>query len=497
MRDGPRRALVTGGSSGIGRCVAETLARDGCDVGIFYLGDAEEGRPVTQAIEAQGRRAWQREGDVSDAAQARDAVNAFADELGGLEILVNSAGIIRDRVIWKMSDEEWQQVIDVDLTGVFNCARAAAAIMRSNGGGSIVSISSVIGLRGRFGQTNYAAAKAGVIGLTKSLAHELARARVTASGIDAGRGPRAAHRRDPAGSCRPRRGRCRARRVPVQRPGAVHHRRGHPRGRRPPHLRGSTAMGDYEFCEVSVGEGIAEITLNHPPLNVLNNPMMAELNAILDAVLPGEDLAAVVFRASGKAFCAGVDVGDHTADKVAPMIELFHGIFRKLASTDALTIAALNGAALGGGCELACFCDIVLASERAKLGQPEVQVGVFPPVAACILPLQIGVRKAVELNAVGATVKADEALRIGLVSHVYAAAEFDDRVEAYLNDIRKLSRPVVRMAKKATVLVARRAILAHLEQAEHLYLEELMKLSDAHEGIAAFIEKRAPAWSHA
>jgi cyclohexa-1,5-dienecarbonyl-CoA hydratase len=204
-----------------------------------------------------------------------------------------------------------------------------------------------------------------------------------------------------------------------------------------------------------------------------------------------------VFRAAGKAFCAGVDVGDHTADKVRDMIELFHGIFRKLAATDALTIAAVNGAALGGGCELACFCDIVLAADRAKLGQPEVQVGVFPPVAACTLPLQIGVRKAVELNAIGATIGADEAHRIGLVSHVYPAGEFDQHVGAYLDDIRKLSRPVVRLAKKATVLVARPSILAHLERVEQLYLDELMALSDAHEGIAAFIEKRAPAWSHA
>jgi 3-oxoacyl-[acyl-carrier protein] reductase len=175
MRDGPRRALVTGGSSGIGRCIAETLARDGCDVGIFYLGPPAEGRPVAETIERHGRRAWLRTGDVSDSAQVRAAFDGFVEEFGGLDILVNSAGIIRDRVIWKMTDEQWQQVIDVDLTGVFNCARAAATIMRANGAGSIVSISSVIGLRGRFGQTNYAAAKAGVIGLTQSLARELAR----------------------------------------------------------------------------------------------------------------------------------------------------------------------------------------------------------------------------------------------------------------------------------------------------------------------------------
>jgi cyclohexa-1,5-dienecarbonyl-CoA hydratase len=255
-------------------------------------------------------------------------------------------------------------------------------------------------------------------------------------------------------------------------------------------------MGEYQFHEVAVNGGIAEITLNHPPLNVLNNPMMAELNEILAQGIDEKALVAIVFAAKNKAFCAGVDVGDHTADKVGAMIENFHGIFRKLAATDALTIAAVNGAALGGGCELACFCDIVLASDRAKLGQPEVQVGVFPPVAACTLPQQIGVRKAVELNALGATIKADEAHRLGLASHVYPAGEFDERVQAYLDDIRKLSRPVVRLAKKATTAVTRPSILAHLERAEQLYLDDLMALKDAHEGIAAFIEKRAPAWSH-
>jgi cyclohexa-1,5-dienecarbonyl-CoA hydratase len=255
-------------------------------------------------------------------------------------------------------------------------------------------------------------------------------------------------------------------------------------------------MSDYEFLAVDVAEGVATVTLNRPPLNVLNIPMMVELNAALEAAFADGDLAAVVLRARGKAFCAGVDVADHTADKVGEMIAQFHGIFRKLAATDALTIAVVNGAALGGGCELATFCDIVLASERAKFGQPEVQVGVLPPVAACVLPHQIGIRNAVELNAVGMTITAGEAQRIGLVSRVYSDDEFDARVEQYVEQLRKLSRPVVRMAKRATVEVARQQFLRRLEQIEHLYLDELMKLSDSHEGITAFLEKRAPHWTH-
>ncbi|HUU94625.1 MAG TPA: enoyl-CoA hydratase/isomerase family protein [Phycisphaerae bacterium] len=256
-------------------------------------------------------------------------------------------------------------------------------------------------------------------------------------------------------------------------------------------------MSSYEFLQADVAEGIATVTLNRPPVNVMHIPMMAELNTLLEITLADTNLAAVVLRANGKAFSAGVDVSDHTPHKVADMIREFHGIFRKLAATDALTIAVVNGAALGGGCELATFCDIVLASERAKFGQPEVQVGVLPPVAACILPLKIGISKALELNTIGMTVEAREAQRIGLVNHVYPADEFDQRVEGYLNDIRKLSRPVVRMAKRATAMVTRGQVLTHLEQVERLYLDELMKLSDAHEGITAFMEKRQPSWKHA
>ena len=107
-------------------------------------------------------------------------------------------------------------------------------------------------------------------------------------------------------------------------------------------------MSAYEFFELEVSEGIAAVTMNRPPLNVLHIPMMAEFNNLLEAVLGEANLAAIVLRARGKVFCAGVDVSDHTADKVGQMIEQFHGIFRKLASTDALTIAVVNGAALGG-----------------------------------------------------------------------------------------------------------------------------------------------------
>ena len=256
-------------------------------------------------------------------------------------------------------------------------------------------------------------------------------------------------------------------------------------------------MSDYKFLEFGVEDGIATVTLDRPPLNVLHASMMAELNAALDTAVADRNLAAIVLRARGKAFCVGVDVADHTPDKVGEMIRQFHGVFRTLASTDALTIAVVDGAALGGGCELACFCDVVLASEHATFGQPEVHVGVFPPVAACTMPVQIGIRKAIELTALGETIDALEAFRIGLVSHVYSTDRFENEVQAYMAKIGALSRPVVRLAKRATSLVTREQVLAHLERVEKLYLDELMQLADAHEGVAAFLEKRRPVLVHA
>ena len=166
------RALVTGGSSGIGLGIVNMLTADGYNVGVLDV-----------QLDAS-QQAWGRVVDVSDSAQVNAAIAEFAED--GLDVLVNNAGIVRDNVSWKMTDEEWQQVIDVNLTGAFNCCRASIPFMRSANKGSIVNIASINGLRGKFGQTNYSAAKAGVIGLTKALAKETARFNVTVNAIAPG-----------------------------------------------------------------------------------------------------------------------------------------------------------------------------------------------------------------------------------------------------------------------------------------------------------------------
>jgi len=165
------RALVTGGCSGIGLGIVNMLTADGYDVGVLD-------------VQFDASEVWGRAIDVSNSEQVNAAIAEFGEE--GLDVLVNNAGIVRDNVSWKMSDEEWQQVIDVNLTGVFNCCRATIPFMRNANKGSIVNIASINGLRGKFGQTNYSAAKAGVIGLTKALAKETAKFNVTVNAIAPG-----------------------------------------------------------------------------------------------------------------------------------------------------------------------------------------------------------------------------------------------------------------------------------------------------------------------
>ena len=178
-------ALVTGGSRGIGRAIALRLAAEGADLAICARNVVAAGE-VAVAIEALGRRCFVRQADVADAQQAAELVAATMAELGGLDVLVNNAGVTRDNLLMRMKDEDWDEVLSVNLKGAFNCVRAAVRPMLKARGGRIISIASVVGLLGNAGQANYAASKAGLIGLTKSLARELASRAITVNAVAPG-----------------------------------------------------------------------------------------------------------------------------------------------------------------------------------------------------------------------------------------------------------------------------------------------------------------------
>jgi len=168
-----RSTLVTGAGRGIGAAIARELARQGSDVALVDLGSYDEAAVVAAELRARGRKAIALRADVSDFIAAEDAVAAAVEALGHLDGLVCNAGITRDAVSWKMTEAAWDAVLDVNLKGCFAFCRAAAPGFRAQKRGRIVTIASINGMRGKFGQSNYAASKAGVIGLTKALAREL------------------------------------------------------------------------------------------------------------------------------------------------------------------------------------------------------------------------------------------------------------------------------------------------------------------------------------
>jgi cyclohexa-1,5-dienecarbonyl-CoA hydratase len=248
------------------------------------------------------------------------------------------------------------------------------------------------------------------------------------------------------------------------------------------------------FVQYVADADVARITLDRPPLNVLHMPMIDALNDALDCATVHPNLKAVVLAATGKAFSAGVAVEDHLGARARPMLDAFHGVFRRLRALECVTIAAVQGAALGGGAELATFCDVVIAADNATLGQPEIKVGVFPPIAALHYPLRVGYARALRLILSGEILSATDAAAIGLVDRVVPAQKLADAIDAEVARYRSLSAIVLRLAKRAVRDPLRVDFSEDLATLEELYHDELMTTADAEEGLRAFVEKRKPVW---
>jgi cyclohexa-1,5-dienecarbonyl-CoA hydratase len=241
----------------------------------------------------------------------------------------------------------------------------------------------------------------------------------------------------------------------------------------------------------------AFLTINRPPVNILNIAAMAEMNEAIFSLQNNTDVKVLVITSSGeKAFSAGVDVSDHTGDKAEEMIQVFHSIFRNLLALDQVTVAACKGLTLGGGCEVAIFCDLILAADNLKIGQPEIKLSVIPPIALLILPRLVGQKRAADLLLSGKIIGAQEAERIGLVNKVVPLDTFDKELDNFLQPFSELSLVGIKFSKKGISLGLETNFLQGLEEIEKMYLEELMSSQDAHEGLKAFLEKRTPAWKN-
>lgn len=179
-------ALVTGGGRGIGQAIALELARGGADVAVAVSRDVAAAEAVAEEIRGLGRKALARQCDVASTEQAEQLVTAVVEELGRIDILVNNAGITRDGLLMRMSEEDWDAVLDVNLKGTFNCTRAAIKRMVRQRSGRVINVTSIMGITGNPGQANYAASKAGMIGFTKSIAREVGSRGITCNAVAPG-----------------------------------------------------------------------------------------------------------------------------------------------------------------------------------------------------------------------------------------------------------------------------------------------------------------------
>jgi len=254
---------------------------------------------------------------------------------------------------------------------------------------------------------------------------------------------------------------------------------------------------NYEFIVFEVKENKAVLTINRPPMNILNIATMEEMNDALRTISHNKDVKVLIVTSTGeKAFSAGVDVSEHTEDKVERMLHVFHDIFRNLVKLDQVTVAATKGFTLGGGCEVAIFCDLIFAADNLKIGQPEIQLSAIPPVALLIMPRLLGLKKASELLLSGKIIDASEAEQIGLVNRVVPLDSFDSELETFIHPFTELSLIGLKYSKKGIQLGLKENFLEGLEKIEKMYLEELMASEDAHEGLKAFMEKRKPVWKN-
>lgn len=247
---------------------------------------------------------------------------------------------------------------------------------------------------------------------------------------------------------------------------------------------------------VDVDDGVATITIDRPPLNVLTIALLERLELILRDLQAEPELRLIVLRGAGRAFSAGVDVGEHIGASLQPMLDAFDHASRMLVEADIPTMAVVQGSALGGACELVALCDLVIAAEEARFGTPEITLGVTPPVGAAVFPSLVGRPRANALVLTGAPISGRDAAAWGLIWRAVPADRLEEEANAVIETFRGRSAASLRLAKRTIALSSRPALLAAISAAHAEQRRALPSVADSEEGLRAFLEKRPPRWRH-
>lgn len=250
--------------------------------------------------------------------------------------------------------------------------------------------------------------------------------------------------------------------------------------------------------EYTHDKSVARITLDDGKGNILDKIMMSELNELLSSFQKVEELKLITVEGAGKHFSFGASVEEHTKENASAMLKEFHKIFYSITDLSVPMLAKISGQCLGGGLELALACNLLFADKSARLGQPEILLGVFPPPASLMLPEKIGNAPAEELLITGKSISAEEGKNMGLINEVFESREemdkaLDDWIE---KNILNKSASSLRLAVRASRFSLNKKIKELLPQLEEMYLNILMETEDANEGINSFLEKRKPVWKN-
>ena len=253
---------------------------------------------------------------------------------------------------------------------------------------------------------------------------------------------------------------------------------------------------EFQFIKFRIETGVARMTMNRPDHNLLNETMLRELADGISFVADRGDVKLIVLDSAFKVFCGGIDIGEYTSERVFQMVDAFHSVFAGILETSKPVLAVVNGPAIGGGAELAAFGDMVVATPRARFAQPEITIGIFPPLASTILPFLVGPKIAMELVLLGEPVTAERAQELGLINRLVPEAELEATVNELIERITGHSGPVLTMAKKAILGGMGLSLQDGLKNSRNIFLNELYRLEDSQEGLRALVEKRRPKWKN-
>lgn len=252
----------------------------------------------------------------------------------------------------------------------------------------------------------------------------------------------------------------------------------------------------FQYIKLRIDGGVARMTLNRPDHNLLNEAMLRELADGITFAGESREVKLIVLDSACKVFCGGIDIGEYTSQRVFQMLDAFHAAFSAMLEVSKPVICVVNGPAIGGGAELAAFGDLVIATPRARFAQPEISIGVFPPLASTILPFLVGPKMALELVLTGEAVTAERALELGLVNRLVPEAQLEQGVNDLVARIASHSGPVLTMAKKAILGGMGLSLRDGLKQSMNIFLNELYRLEDSQKGLRALVEKRKPNWKN-